>query len=196
MGGSSGTVRNTTLSGSGTLVLSGSNQYVDMPTNMLSTLTNATIEAWITWDGGGAWQRVFDCGNCSGSAGQRYLFLTPSAGSTAGIRAAYTVSGAANETTVSTSSSLATGGIHHLAVVVNDSGNVLALYRDGAQVYTTSFTGALSSITYTECWLGRSHFTADAFFDGTLHELRIYDAALTGSQLQTSWSAGPDATFF
>ena len=40
---------------------------------------------WVTWNGGGAWQRIFDFGTSDGGegnsgTGQKYLFLTPSSG--------------------------------------------------------------------------------------------------------------------
>ena len=61
VGAAHGTVVNAQLSGSGTVVLGGgtTDQYVDLPNGIVSSLTNATFEAWITWDGGNGWQRVF-----------------------------------------------------------------------------------------------------------------------------------------
>ena len=66
----------------------GSMQYVDLPNHLVSSLTNATFEAWLTWHGGKVWQRVFDFGTSSegegaGGNGVSYLFLTVSSGNDA-----------------------------------------------------------------------------------------------------------------
>jgi hypothetical protein len=194
-GGSSGTVKNAQLSGNGSVALSGSSQYVDMPTNMLSSLTNATLEAWVVWSGSGAWQRVFDCGNSRFNSGESYLFLATSVGS-GGMRTAYSTNGRNNEISATAPGDLPMSSMRHVAVVVDDAGNALSLYEDGVQVDSATFAGHLSSITYSSCWLGRSLFNNDPYFDGTFYELRVYDAALTAGQLLTSFRAGPDATFF
>jgi hypothetical protein len=68
------------------------------------------------------------------------------------------------------------------------------LYRDGALRATDGFRGALSDINDVNAWLGRSQFEVDAWFSGTFHEFRIYNAALTEAQISASFEAGPDAT--
>ena len=43
----------------------------------IAAMTDFTVAAWVWWNGGGDWQRIFDFG-----AGTRqYLILTPSSGS-------------------------------------------------------------------------------------------------------------------
>jgi hypothetical protein len=56
-----------------------------------------------------------------------------------------------------------------------------------------AFSGALSAISDTNVWLGRSQFEVDAWFSGTFDEFRIYGAALSGVQIQASFDAGPEA---
>jgi len=90
VGDADGTVMNATLDGSATLTLAGgtSNQYVDLPDGMISVLTDATFEVWLSWQGGGGWQRVFDFGDTTSNVGRSYVFITPQrAGGTAALRA-------------------------------------------------------------------------------------------------------------
>ena len=65
-------MRTTQLDGDGKLTIAGgaSDAYVDLPNNVIgsgSGLTNATLEAWVTWTSAGAvaddQQRIFDFGN-------------------------------------------------------------------------------------------------------------------------------------
>jgi hypothetical protein len=73
-----GTAHGTLMAGAsianGALVLSGgqNGQYLDLPNGLISTLTNATLEAWVTWTGtaGGDWQRIFDFGSSTVAEGQ------------------------------------------------------------------------------------------------------------------------------
>jgi hypothetical protein len=204
-GTANGTVANTQLTGTGALALSGttSNQYVDLPNNLLSTLTNATLEVWVTWTGGGVWQRIFDFGSNNYPEGQQgtgrtYLFLTPHGGSSASLnmRVTFSSSGAGAETIVSAPLDLPSARAVHVAVVVDDQNNTLALYQDGVQVGSGTFAGHLSSLNDINNWLGRSQFTSDPELGGSIDEFRMYDAALTPAQLMTSFMAGPDAAFF
>jgi hypothetical protein len=41
-------------------------------------------------------------------------------------------------------------------------------------------------------WLGRSNWTADANLNGTFDEFRIYNSALSGSEVAASLAAGPN----
>src|SRR5262245_56537530 len=50
--------------GGGKVTFDGNDGYVDLPNGIISKLTDATFETWVTFSGqGGAWQRVFDFGN-------------------------------------------------------------------------------------------------------------------------------------
>ena len=69
--------------------LDGSNDYVSMPSGIVSTLNDFTIAAWVKQDALRQWSRIFDLGTGT----TRNMFLTPSSGST--IRYAITTGGAA-----------------------------------------------------------------------------------------------------
>lgn len=129
--------------------------------------------------------------------GETYLFVTPQAVDASGyLRAAYSLMGpgVANETIVDFSTALPAGATSHVALVINDTSNVMSLYLNGTAM-TVSFEGALSSLLDENNWLGRSQFSADPEFSGDLIEFRVYNRALTGAQVQTSREAGPDPAF-
>lgn len=201
-----GTIVNTTITGTGSLLLSGttSDQYVDLGAGLVSGLTDATFEVWTTWNGGNAWQRIFDFGNSTNGAGMQgngetYLFLTPNGApsGTRTLRAIFTTDGTGGETVAAGPAALPTGAISHIAVVFDDTNDTLTLYLNGVSTASaTSFTGQLSTLIDENVWLGRSNYSADPEYGGTLHEFRIYDAALNAAQVQTSFASGPDATFF
>jgi hypothetical protein len=210
VGTAHGTVMNAQLSGSGTVVLAGasSDQYVDLPNGIVRSLTDATFEAWVTWNGGGGWQRIFDFGSGDGDGGTRgaattTFYLTPEAVPVAsyvgpsvmlvGFKRSDVTS--TNEVHVMGSQAMATGTMVHVAVVVDDTNNQMTLYKNGAFESSIAFTDSLSMLTDVNNWLGRSQYSADTSFAGTIYEFRIYGAALSANAVLASYLAGTNPAF-
>jgi Concanavalin A-like lectin/glucanases superfamily len=157
-----------------------SNQYVDMPDGMVSSLDDATFAAWVNWSGGQTWSRVFDFG--TGTTAN--MFLTPNAGgAAAGMRFAITTNGGGAEQQVTASQELPTGW-HHVAVTLE--GDTGTLWLDGASIASnTSVTLNPSSLgNTTNNWLGRSQY-GDPFLNGAIDEFQIFDRALTQAEIQS-----------
>jgi len=183
----------------GTVLLAGkdSNQYVNLPNHLLDGLRDATFEAWVTWAGGGAWQRIFDFGDDdTGVDGSRnglprsYVFLAfiPRP------RFAFQQPPAQSSETVMTGGAqFPTGSSTQVAVVINETEQLASLFVDGAEATSTRFTGSLSDVYDVNNWLGRSQYLADPSFEGSFSEFRIYARALSASELARSFDAGPDA---
>jgi hypothetical protein len=202
---------NAALSGSGTIVLTGgitpqssdpNKQYVDLPDNILSGLTNTTFEAWMTWTTPTNWQRLFDFGNAATGTSGAYVFLGLRVSSSGGCRVAISTAGSAAETAAGGAQVngpvITTAVAHHFAFIIDDTGNTASLYVDGVLGSSVAFTGTIASLVGPNNWLGRSNYTtaADAYLGGTLEEFRIYNVALNLTQIQASVTMGYNATFF
>lgn len=185
-----------TVTGNGQLTLPGTTGYVELPGGIISSLTNVTFEAWVTWRGTRTWERIFDFGSNTGGAGgqgtgETYLFLTPLGGSGV-VRFAATANSNGNETPVlNGSASLAYNKPTHLAVTYNFSAGAARLYLNGQRIATGTATIPLSSINDVNVWLGRSQWP-DPNFTGLFNEFRIYDGALSDGQIAADFNAGPD----
>lgn len=183
----------------GRLNLDGFGSFVDLPDGLISSLDDATFEAWVSWRGGAAWSRIFDFGNANAGAGQTYLFLTPSNSLTTTLRVAFSLAGPGQaETLVDGLAALpiaggASAALEHVAVVVDGTQNSLRLYSNGAELGAVPLANDLAAINDVNNWLGRSNYAADPPLFGSLVEFRIYDQALTAAQLRTSFQAGPGA---
>lgn len=190
------------LDGKGVVLLGGGTNgaYVDLPNGLLSSMTNATLEGWVTWGGGAAWQRVFDFGDSNAATpennpagGKTYLFLTPRSGSNT-ILVGFSLGGVAQELDVAASGQ-AKQALTQFVAVVDDAGNKIQLYVDGVFASEQTWTGQLSTINDVNAWLGRSQYSNDSELSGVYHEFRMYNAALNAAQVAAAFNAGTDPQF-
>ncbi len=200
VGDADGTVVNTTLKGAGELDLEGgpTDQYVELPDGILSVLSSATFEAWVSRDLPKSmyWDRIFDfgvstAGEGRGGSGESYLFLAAELS----FRTAFRNTKLGMEILVDAPAPFPVGVTTHVAVVVDAQAAELRLYLNGVQQGVTELREPLSSVPDVNNWLGRSQFVADASFDGRLREFRIYAAALAEAQLATSFALGETPYF-
>jgi autotransporter-associated beta strand protein len=167
------------------MALDGANSFLQLPANIAEGSV-FTFAAWVYWNGGAAWQRIFDFGNpaTSQSGPSQYMFLTPSSGSST-LR--FAINSGSGEQIVQRSGALASGSWQHVAVTLN--GSTAILYVNGVAVATnSSMTIAPSAFNPIKNYLGKSQFTADPLFNGKLDEVEIADYAMTAAQISARYN--------
>ena len=146
-------------------------------------MTSGTFATWVNYaNTGTAWQRIFDFG----TGPLIYMFLTAEDIATTSARFAISTNGyaAGAESLVRAPVALGTGW-HHLAVVIDSASMTLRLYQDGAFVASAATKTLPKDLgVTTQNWLGRSQFTADPFFAGVLDDFRVYNRALSDSEVR------------
>ncbi|HEX9046793.1 MAG TPA: LamG-like jellyroll fold domain-containing protein, partial [Verrucomicrobiae bacterium] len=157
------------------LGFNGTNQYVMLPAGMLAGSTNFTIAAWVYWNGGSAWQRIFDFGNDT----TQYLFLTPNSGGGT-LRFAITTNGLGAEQVVETASLPSNQWVH---VAVTCNGTTGSLYTNGVLAATASVLLSPSSFNPALNYLGQSQFAGDPSFAGRIDNFLVANYAMTASQI-------------
>jgi hypothetical protein len=192
------------LDGAGVALLGGGSAgaYVDLPNRLLSSLTNATLESWVTWGGGAAWQRVFDFGDSTNASpennpalGNTYLMFTPQDGDgVATVGFSLVGNAAGQQQDVSAAAALPTSRTQVVVVAAATEGE-LRLYIDGKKASEAAWVGPLSAINDVNAWLGRSQYNSDPELSGVFHEFRVYGAALSDAEIASSFVAGPDPPF-
>jgi hypothetical protein len=203
VGTAHGTLQGGATASVGQANLSGTGAYIELPADTigLNNYTSTTLEAWFTNTNTADWQRLFDfgvtnaanqCANC--------FFFSPSIGGT-GFRTAIsnTDPGFNSEAIAGGAGDLPANMQHYIAVTVDDTS--ISLYRDGQLVQSTLLTTAqqtdmvgapsLGQVNPTSAYLGRSLYTADAFFAGAINQFTIHDNVLTPAQIQANFTTGP-----
>ena len=199
VGSQDGTAEGSGLDGTGELDFSGPGDSVSLPSGLVSSLPNATIEVWFEWDGGEQWQWLFAFGHKQGPASpSSYFYATPEAGGAMAAQNAL-AAGIRHEDTgdrqLRTMEFTATGVLTQVVLVVSDTADRLSLYKNGAWIADRDTDVHLEGIDDDTNNLGRSLVTGDPPFEGRITEFRIYGDALTAEMIQKSFELGPDATF-
>lgn len=179
--------------------------YVDLGSYVVSSTNIAnnalTFESWFTMGPSqGAWTRIWDFGNISGtigsSSGNNYWSFMPNTANNGGVGRTELSSG--GNVDVDTSNFLGKTNVH-VAVVFNPnpSRQFFGLYVNGALVNSAA-TGSktLASINNVYSWLGRSLWSGDSALTGSIDEFRIYNGELDRFQIAASFQSGPNTTNF
>jgi hypothetical protein len=181
-------------------------QYVDLP-NQIARMPTLTLETWATYRGGTGWQEIatFGTGTAgeirpgqdvpAGYAGRDYVALIPASG--AGGTAWGTIRrdvppGAPLEQPAIAPQPLALNREYHFAYTVDFTARTAALFIDGVEAVRREITIDPSLQDQVNNWLGRSQWTPDPFFNGSINEFRIYNTALTAQEAAESYRLGPD----
>jgi hypothetical protein len=85
-------------------------------------------------------------------------------------------------------------GQRHIAVTVASTGvdaTTLSYYVNGVLQGTATGAADLADLSNAAAYLGRSVYTNDPYFAGTINEFRIHDNAFTATDVQNSFTTGP-----
>jgi hypothetical protein len=162
--------------------LNGIDQYVQLPVHS-GLSRDVTLSAWVYWNGGNAFQRVFDFG----SEIEKYMMLTVKEG-TGKIEFQMTTSRGTDGTITLLGPAMPTATWTHLAVAFN--GETATLYVNGLPVASGSSPRLSPMFSQPFCYLGRSMYNGDAYFSGRLDNFRIYNYGLGGKEIYNLWGQG------
>lgn len=145
------------------LRLSGAGAYAALPPQAGE---GQDFHAWVAWNGGGAWQRVFDFGRDT----QRYFFLTPANG-VGRLQCAITGEARAYVHIIEAASPPVSQWTH---VAVSLNGLEGRLYLDGRLTAVNNSVNVLpSDFAPTRNYLGKSQFPTDPYFNGRIDSARL-----------------------
>jgi hypothetical protein len=167
--------------------LNGSGELINLPTGIVSRLSDFTVSAWVNPASDDTWARVFDFGTGT----TVYMFMSINGGGN-GLRFAITTGGGGAEQQLTGGGHLPLNTWSHVAVTL--SGTTGTLYLNGAPVATNpNMTLHPSSLgTTNQNWIGRSQFP-DPFLNAIVDDFNIYDLALSPADVAALAGGEPGA---
>ncbi|HWF19866.1 MAG TPA: LamG-like jellyroll fold domain-containing protein [Verrucomicrobiae bacterium] len=169
----------------------GASGHVAMPSGYANFQSGLTVAVWARPTSSlVTWARIMDLGN--GSSSDNIIFarngtspnltfetrLSPPAGATTGQ--------------VTASNALYLSQWQHIAATLDSSGNV-TIYRNGVVVQTGVQTSLPNIITRTNCYVARSDWSTDSYYQGEYDDFRLYNRILSSNAiLALASGGGPD----
>ncbi len=160
----------------GALNLNGGTQHVMLPAGIVSGLDDCTVAFWVRLGAINNWARVFDFNN--GTTGSSMYFVPRTAGGLIrfGLNGQNLEAPAENQFAINTWT--------HVAVTL--SGNTATMYLDGLPVTSGTISNNPSGLGITpNNYIGRSASSVDAYLNGRVDELLIYDVPLSAAEIST-----------
>lgn len=141
----------------------------------MACVTNFTIAVWVNWDGGAAWQRIFDFGNDT----KQNMFLILSSGRGT-LRFAITTNGAGAEQILE-AAALPPGQWQHVAITRD--GKCVPPLQERCPRRVGRCDDNARQLQPGAKLSRRNPVCADPLFGGRLDELFIYNYALSGNEI-------------
>ena len=180
---------NATITNNALKLTGASGGYVNLPGGLVSGSSAVTLEFWATFGVNGNYSRVFDFGNINGTFGAQYVFFSPHTGTgaqrteiSAGSTVTFDIPGTLDNRTL------------HVACIVDPANGYTAIFTNGILEKALANTlPALTGVSKSWSFIGRSLWSGDAYLNATIDEFRIYDGRLTPEEIATDYKFGPDA---
>lgn len=190
--------------------------FVDLPNGVITNAVNngafgqMSLEIWFKVQENRNWAEVYSFGssdgnteNSSAGAGSaNYIALIPQSDPGAGVhdfRGVTHSDAGAESKAIGSPTPLSVNVTHHVVFTFNqldsnggtNPNGTARLYLDNGPAVAIGIEPFIDTMIDNNNWLGRSQWP-DSLFDGSIDEFRIYDNAMTASEVATSFAAGPE----
>ncbi|MCE5187466.1 MAG: glycoside hydrolase family 127 protein [Planctomycetaceae bacterium] len=162
------------------LEFDGSNDYIDLPDGFGDFAKGCTVSVWVYPTAVKDWARFIDFGN--GSASGNIWFGRRASSNDLAFEC---WSGSSSNGLVSASNAIALNEWQMFTAAADAAGNV-RLFKNGQLIQTG--TSAPTSVTRTNNYVGRSNWSGDAYYQGRMDDLRVYNYNLTDAQVAALYS--------
>ncbi len=154
----------------------GAEQYIDLPDAETDFSNGLTISAWVNYDNFNHWSRIIDFGNGPNSDN----ILLANQGTSSSLVLSTRIGG--NSSRVTADDVLVTGEWIHIAASI-DADGIAVIYFNGA-VVASGDVHIPSTLLRTNNFIGRSNWNNDAYFDGKMDEIALWNASLTQDEIR------------
>ncbi len=155
-------------------------------TNYISSRNNFSFSVWVYPTTNTGYQAVLsEARDCCGSGYRGFEFK--SSYSTAGAASLAVWAGGSGAAATIGGANSTSNAWNHFAGTYD--GATLRFYKDGVQVSSTGYVGVVGT-PINPLYIGRAGGTTSGAFAGRIDDVKIYDRALTASEISTLFDAG------
>ncbi|BDX38975.1 hypothetical protein CYCD_23300 [Tenuifilaceae bacterium CYCD] len=165
----------------------GSNDYVDLVnfTTDYDFSQGFSFTGWVKWTAFTGNARVFELTNGSNSHSDEILLRTDGGTGKLVIQCA---SGTTNSEIITDAAVVTTGTWYHVAATISSSGTA-CIYVNGTLVKSGTVY-VPTNIERVNNWLGKSAWSGDVYFNGSLDEVSFWSKTLTQSEIENCMVSG------
>lgn len=147
-------------------------------------ITNqSTINLWGKVNTFGGWQRFFEFANALAGATGNHRILLGTSQNTQRL-GLHIYGGDTGTTSLYENSNITTIDMNwHMYSIVFNKTN-LKVFIDGTSIVDKTMTQELTSMVRQYSYIGKSSYSADAYFDGNISDFRIYSTALSAEDIK------------
>ncbi len=167
----------------GAINFDGTGEYIDLPDGFADFSKGVTISVWAYPTAEQYYSRFIDLGN--GSESDNILFGREGTSDNLFFEI---WEGGSNGGRVVGSDAIELDKWQMFTATVDASGNTV-IYKD-AQVAGYGTTGVANNVTRTANYIGRSNWGADAYYQGYMDEVRVFDYAMDANGVQALYEGG------
>jgi hypothetical protein len=172
-------------------------KYLQLPADIIqiNTYDEISVEIWATPNldvNNGQALMMWSFGTY-GNPGFRYFFFTPQRWDN-NVASRISIGNSepwANENGINETMAIADASLHHYVLTINDLG-IMTLYVDGAYTFEAELSPDhnLAAVDAVDAFIGRSMYSADPTWKGTVELYSIWDAALTEEEVKWLFEKG------
>ena len=166
----------------GSLSFDGVDDYVTLPAGFSNFPSGLTISAFVNFGNASFWERIIDFGN---GQGNNNILLARNSTTTTLTFEIYnnnTTFGKCNATNAILNNTIA-------QYVVTINGTTCSIYRNGSLLQDFSYSYLPVNVVRNNCYIGRSNWAADDYFESSMNNIMLYNRALTASEIQQNFNA-------
>jgi hypothetical protein len=178
----------------GASIFNGTTNYLTVPaTTKLQNSTNMTYEGWLYWNGSNnSYSYIIDRGSKTAKKSYAMSIANSSNKLTFGL----TNSSGKSRTVSEPRGSMVKNQWIHVAIVFDDTNNIVRFYKNGVQTGYVSTTDSLNKTYSSPLLIGQQNTTTKYPWKGILDELRIVGVALPASWIVTEYNNQNDPQTF
>ncbi|MGE0079122.1 MAG: PKD domain-containing protein [Bacteroidales bacterium] len=166
------------------LAFDGNNDYINVDTlsSSIDFSQGFSYAGWIKWNSFSTWSRLFDFGNGPGSDN----ILIANSSTNNNLTFDIYKSGASSSLT--TTNILSTGTWTYIAATLSNTG-AAKIYVNG-NLITSGTINIPNTIARNINYIGKSNWTADSYFNGSMDEISIWNKELSQAEITSGMNNG------